>query len=432
MNQRHRTSRAISTRDSIHVVVLNDYGFPAGGNSRVAITQAEGLARLGNVVTFVTAMGSAAAPDVRPALDGIHRTVVTGQWDLVTNPSSARAFLQGLWNPRMAEALRGALLDLPLKRAVLLVNSFSKACSASFLPMARRLGVPVVVVAHDYFMWCPNGAWHNYRTGTPCSLIPMSTSCVATHCDKRSYAQKVWRVARQTGYRLAGLPHRVDGLIFGSEFSRDLAASMGVLPTRHWILPLPLPENREVVDTAANTRFVFVGRLDADKGALVLAEAARVVGAEVTFVGEGEERARIEALLPSARVTGWLAAGQVALELASARALVVPTVLRESFGLTVYEAASMGVPSIVSEGSAPAQFISHDENGLLFEMGSVSSLAKQLSRVIEDPRLSTRLGASAHSRFRQLRSSESEYCTKLAQVLHEIVDSKSTSNGGRG
>ncbi|WP_283180096.1 hypothetical protein [Gemmobacter sp. 24YEA27] len=64
---------------------------------------------------------------------------------------------------------------------------------AALRPVAGR----VVLHAHDYFLACPNGAFFDYRAGVTCDLSPMSLGCVTCNCDKRSAAQKLWRVARQ-------------------------------------------------------------------------------------------------------------------------------------------------------------------------------------------------------------------------------------------
>jgi glycosyltransferase involved in cell wall biosynthesis len=98
-----------------------------------------------------------------------------------------------------------------------------------------------------------------------------------------------------------------------------------------------------------NRGFIYVGRLEADKGVLVLAEAARRTESAVTFIGEGALRAELEARFPEFPVTGWKTRDQIGEIAASARALVMPSLHSEPFSLVLPEAIHSGLPVLVSD-----------------------------------------------------------------------------------
>ena len=129
--------------------------------------------------------------------------------------------------------------------------------------------------------------------------------------------------------------------------------------------------------SARNQRLVVVGRLDAEKGVMLAATAARRSGLPIAFVGDGPLRADVEAT--GARVTGWLTADAVRRELAQARCLVFPSLWYETFGLVVDEAAARGVPAIVSDVSAPAERVVDGETGWIYPSGDLTRLERVCS-----------------------------------------------------
>lgn len=73
---------------------------------------------------------------------------------------------------------------------------------------------------------------------------------------------------------------------------------------------------------------------------------------------------------------------------------VLPS-LNEGTSLALLEAMAAGLPVIVSRNESHVSILEHGVNGLLFEMGNVEELAKQILLVIADKRLRSRLSKSA-------------------------------------
>lgn len=73
--------------------------------------------------------------------------------------------------------------------------------------------------------------------------------------------------------------------------------------------------------------------------------------------------------------------------LASFDVLVVPSLWYENTPLVLYSAQAARCPVIASNLPGISEVIRDQVNGLLFEVGNVSALTKQLSRLIEDPKL---------------------------------------------
>ena len=59
----------------------------------------------------------------------------------------------------------------------------------------------------------------------------------------------------------------------------------------------------------------MVGRIAQEKGPHLFAEAANELGCEAVFMGDGDQRANVLSLCPSAKVLGWLAREDVTKQL---------------------------------------------------------------------------------------------------------------------
>ena len=67
--------------------------------------------------------------------------------------------------------------------------------------------------------------------------------------------------------------------------------------------------------------------------------------------------------------------------MARARAVIVPSICEETFGLAAVEAMAVGVPPIAAGHGALAELVTPDVDGVLFRPGDTTSLAAALADV---------------------------------------------------
>ncbi len=378
------------------IIILDDYASTAGGSTSVAIASALGLAARGLAVTYFSCVGP-----VTPRLHDVPglNVICLGQPELARDPRRLRAFWSGLRNARAVHAIRRLLATRDPRRTIVHVHTWMKALSPFVLRSVVAQNFPVVVTLHDYFIACPNGGFFEYPTGRICRRRPLSLSCLGCNCDRRNYAQKLWRSVRTAlQNRWLALPGRITRYIGVSDFSAAILRPH--LPSAAAISVLRNPVecvNEGPAPVADNQSFVFVGRLVPEKGVRLFAEAVAAAQVPAVFVGDGELLPELKRLCPQARFTGWLDPAAIRAELRRARALVLPSLWYETLGLVAIEAAAAGVPAIVSDGCAATDYIRHDENGLHFSHGSASSLATILRVAAADDGLVGRLGGAAYA-----------------------------------
>jgi len=410
---------ATLTQDPVDVVVVNDFAHIRGGSDRAALESAVGLARAGHRVLLFTAVGPVAPHLLEvPGLE----VRCLGAQDILAADSRLDAAVSGIWNQQAANALRRALATFDKTRTIVHIHGYTKALSMAVPRAAAKLGYRIVLSLHDYFLACPNGAYFVHPRLEPCTRVPLSGSCLACNCDARKRTHKLWRFARTwMQNRVVDLPAQLAHVIAVSETCRRTARSL--LPPDVPVTTVPYPvdaEYDEPLPVAANNAFVFVGRLERNKGPHLFAEAAARLGVEAVFCGKGPAEAEIKALYPQARITGWLNRTALRREIARARAVVFPSLWAETFGLVVAEALARGVPVIASRETAAEEQIQHEINGLLFERGSVDSLAAAMTR-LRYADYAAGLGLAAHTRWWQQPLTLERHVAGLEAVYTRVL-----------
>jgi glycosyltransferase involved in cell wall biosynthesis len=152
--------------------------------------------------------------------------------------------------------------------------------------------------------------------------------------------------------------------------------------------------------------FLYLGRINRDKGLLDLAQAfaelgARHPDAHLLLVGPDEGKLR-DALASAAagcaaRLHNAGLTDRPQEYFAAADVFCLPS-YREGFGSTIIEAAAAGLPAIGSRIYGITDAIVEGETGLLFGAGEVQQLAQSMRTLAGDASLRSRMGQKARER----------------------------------
>ena len=403
----------------MNVVILNDAAYIRGGGDKIAIDSAVALAKAGHRVILFTGFGPVASELSSHA--GLTVICLGTSW-LRQDQGSLGTALRGLWNRPAARRLREVLACLDPTETVVHAHLYSSALTASVLDASLQAGFPTVLTLHDYFITCPNGAYFVFPRALPCERSALSLSCLSCHCDSRQRTHKVWRVVRTwLQNRFAKIPHRLTAYIAVSKTCAKLARRDLPVEARLEVVPNVVSiERRPPVDVARNSVFVFAGRLEDYMGPLIFAEAAARLRLPVVFCGTGPLEATLRRIYPEAMFPGWLQPADLVKPFEQARALVCPSLMRATFGLSAAEALARGIPVVASLGTAAEEFVHHQENGLLFEHNSVDDLVAQLAVLADDATVS-RMGASAYDGYWKAPLTEDIHLANLLAFYRSVL-----------
>ncbi len=402
-----------------NVIIVNDFGFVNGGASQVAINTALGLAAYNLKIYYFCS-----TPPIDDRLLKLNniQVICTGQADILSNPNRFSAALQGLWNQTSRKQFVSLLSTCSPADTVIHIHSWIKALSHSVLQIAIARGFPLVLTMHDYFLACPNGGFYNYKQKTICHLKPLSLNCICTHCDSRNYFHKVWRVLRGVIQKyLLKIPLQIEAFIAVSQFSLNILFPHLSSKSRIYLLPNPIESDRvHRVDVSKNSKIFAVGRLAPEKGFDILAKAAQDLGLDLIFIGDGEYRKTLESLNPDAHFEGWLPHDELRAKMREARCLVFCSNLYETQGLVVSEAASLGIPAIVSDVTAASDMIIHKIDGLLYRNNAIEDLKQKLIWM-QDDEFAENLSNHAYQKFWKSPNLIDQYTASLLQIYDRLM-----------
>jgi hypothetical protein len=159
------------------------------------------------------------------------------------------------------------------------------------------------------------------------------------------------------------------------------------------IVPNPGPDVVPSTDRRPRYDVAFFGRLEPRKGVDVLADVLAGVGRPLSVVVAGADHPWGDdltglGLLRSSGATvtylGVLDHHDVMATLAQARVAVVPS-RRESFGLTLLEAMTAGVPAVASDIPAFGELVGTSDGVALLPLAEPAAWSAQIRRLLDDP-----------------------------------------------
>jgi glycosyltransferase involved in cell wall biosynthesis len=172
--------------------------------------------------------------------------------------------------------------------------------------------------------------------------------------------------------------------------------------------------------------FSLAGELHERKQQRVVIEAwpkvlERYPEARVLFVGDGEDRAALEAVIAErylgdyVRIMGFRS--DVPEILAGSDALLLPSRV-EGFGYVLVEAMATAIPCIASGVSSIPEIVRDGETGILHPVGDSRALADAIGRVLSDPAAARAMGEAGRRRAEESFTLE-RMLDRVEQVLFE-------------
>ena len=165
----------------------------------------------------------------------------------------------------------------------------------------------------------------------------------------------------------------------------------------------------------------YIGTLATHKGCHILIEAfkalpagqaiLKIYGRMEDFPDYSSELKRLAENNEAIEFCGTFHNSKIGEVLADLDALVVPSLWYENTPLVVYSAQAARCPVVASDFPGLSAVIQDQVNGLLFEAGNPAALAKQLSRLINEPDFVERLSANS-----QQPKSTSSYVDELLNI----------------
>lgn len=294
-----------------------------------------------------------------------------------------------------------------------LVHAHFGTSAVQVLPVARRLGLPLMATFHGF--------------------------------DVTREPERPGRAGATYRRRLADVFDYADVLLVNSEFlaGRLLALGAPEKKVRVHRIGIPVDGVPEPGPGAPTSRdgVVFVGRLVEVKGVTDLLTAVgrlRAEGREVTLrvVGDGPLapalRRQAKELGVAAELLGRRTPAEVAAILRESAVFCAPSRTSadgqaEAFGMVFLEAALHGLPVVAYRHGGVPEAVEDGVTSLLAPEGDVETLAQNLALLLDQPERARALGAAGRERV--LREFDVRGCTAELESIYDEVAARGRTSG---
>jgi len=295
--------------------------------------------------------------------------------------------------------------------------------STSLVAEAKHRGIPLVFTAHDFWPLCPRGQFIRMYSpdGEPWALCPTQRDAdCARHCYRRYFGGATEDLAGDESYWTQWVARRMAHM-------REVMAMFDIIiAPSHQLMAiyrreLPVADDRLVFLDYGFDCKLLSGRTRtfAEGGEFVFGYIGTHIPAKGvdllirTFAGlRGRCRLRIFGRYqePNTRALKQLV-NSLAQEIREriewreeycnqeivtrvfnhVDAIVVPSIWLENSPLVIHEAFQARVAVITADAGGMAEFVRHEENGLLFRHRDAEDLGRQMQRFVDDPQQAARL-----------------------------------------
>jgi glycosyltransferase involved in cell wall biosynthesis len=282
---------------------------------------------------------------------------------------------------------------------VMHVHNLYTQLSPSPLHAARDWNVPVVMTVHDHHLISPQ---YNIPA-EDCGLDVSGSGVIGATMHKfhkdsyaASFAQ-AFTQALHRGFRM--YEKHVDRFICPSEYLAGRLVNAGFPEERVTVIPYGIDPKTTVPRYAHDNYFLFAGRLSVEKGVEMIIRLAKLLP-EIRFkiAGTGPDKERLHRMahpFDNIEFVGHQSGEDLHDLYRGAKAVLVPSRVRETFSLSALEAMAFGAPVVASDAGAIPEVVDDRHSGFLVPPTDIEGWVEAVVRLDHNEGLRERMARQA-------------------------------------
>jgi glycosyltransferase involved in cell wall biosynthesis len=254
------------------------------------------------------------------------------------------------------------------------IHNFYPILTPGIFKAASRSRAIVVHTLHNYRLWCISGTFYRDGYGV-CELCAnkFSLKGIANKCYRKSFSQSILSQFSFWFYRVFKLFDSVDYFFVLTNFQKEKVLQLGINEKRIILKPNSVNTMHNI--ESQKQGYIYVGRLEESKGIFQVLDVWQNLDKKfvLTIVGVGdlEESLRLKYNQTNIIFKGRCSKKDTLNRISKSKYLIQSSLLYETFGLTIIEAMSFGVPVIGFDIGTRSDFIYNKVNGFLSPIGNL-------------------------------------------------------------
>ncbi len=249
------------------------------------------------------------------------------------------------------------------------IHNFFPLLTPSVFKAAKKSGAKVVHTLHNYRLWCISGILYRDKYGICeiCINNKFSLAGIFYKCYRNSMLQSVVAQMAFWFYKATRIFDNIDYFFVLTNFQKEKVKSYGVNENK--IIQKPNSVKMSFYMQKEKHGYIYVGRLEKSKGIYELLNVWKELDKKfvLTIIGGGdiEDKLKKDFEITNIIFKGKCSRDETLQNIAKSKYLIQPSLLYETFGLTIIEAMSSGVPVIGFDIGTRGDFIHDGINGFL-------------------------------------------------------------------
>lgn len=261
------------------------------------------------------------------------------------------------------------------------IHNFYPLLTPSIFKASKDAGAKVVHTLHNYRLWCISGIFYRdgYDVCEICTKSKFSLQGIFSKCFRKSMVQSVLAQLTFWYYRVAKVFDNIDYFFVLTNFQKEKVKNLGLNEKKLILKPNSL---NMVFDTQKEKKdYLYVGRLEESKGIYELLKVWDTLDERfvLTVIGGGDIEEDLRSKYNKSNIVfkGKCPREETLEHISKAKYLIQPSTLYETFGLTIIEAMSFGLPVIGFDIGTRGDFIQDGLNGFLSKRDDLKSIIEK-------------------------------------------------------
>lgn len=325
---------------------------------------------------------------------------------------------------KMTKLLRDVKPDL------VYVLQFQNKISCSVIDAAYDLKIPVIQRISDFAHICIDNIFYDYQKQSICErcLSGSKWNAVTNKCSNNSYANSILKMIALKVQDYRNTRDKITSFIIPAKFTVSKFVEFGVPAEKITHIPTFFNAKEDAGQHITyGDYFLYVGRVDPDKGLFTLVKAFENTPYKLTIVGSSTDgyddflKDYLKDKKHNITFTGKLDFPGIARYLETCLCTVCPSEWYDNLPNAVLESYAFKKAVIASHLGSLKDLIVANETGIHFTAGNIDALRNSIEYMMNNRDKAMQMGTTAYDKLRTEYASQLHY-DRLIQAFEKVVN----------